>query len=86
MFDFHTSITTFLGLAFLHLSHAADPCFKQTGVILTDIEGTTFPVQCSDKLNGGGWVEILKRFDGSVDFGSPEWNDYAHSLQGELSG
>ena len=65
---------------------AADPCFQQTGVVFADVEGTSFPVLCDSATDGGGWVVILERKDGSVDFGAPSWNDYAHSQQGQLSG
>ena len=54
----------------------------KTGEIEVTISGTTFPVLCDMDSDGGGWVVILQRKDGSVDFETPLWDDYAHSTIG----
>ncbi len=41
---------------------------------------------CDAELEGGGWTTVLRRQDGSIDFGAVAWNDYASSNVGSPDG
>ena len=41
---------------------------------------------CDGNQDGGGWIVILRRKDGSFDFTLPSYNDYASSTQGSFEG
>lgn len=58
---------------------------KQSGLYSLSVENSTaFQVYCEQRLQGGGWIVIQNRFDGSVDF-YRNWVDYKDGF-GNLSG
>ncbi len=49
-------------------------------------DGTTFPIFCDHMTDGGAWITILNRYDGSLNFRTPLWSDYSSRGVGTLSG
>lgn len=49
-----------------------------------DLSGAQFEVLC-DSTDGGGWLTLLRRKDGSIDFASPTYSNYAVDGVGSLS-
>ena len=60
--------------------------FNNDGVysIMITKDGSPIKVYCDVTTDGGGWIVIQKRFDGSVDF-TRNWTDYKNGF-GNLSG
>ncbi|XP_037953126.1 ficolin-1-A-like isoform X2 [Teleopsis dalmanni] len=55
--------------------HDATRNTGKSGVYTLDIEGKSFLAYCEADINGGGWLVIQRRQDGSVDF-NRNWTDY----------
>ena len=49
------------------------------GVYTISFEGSTKKVFCDMTTDGGGWIVMQRRFDGSVDFNS-SWNNYKNGF------
>ena len=62
-----------------------DKGFRQDGVYFIDPDNQgPFQVFCDQTTNGGGWIVLQKRFDGSEDF-YRNWSDYKNGF-GRLNG
>lgn len=67
------------------IASCEDEQTKQPGQYSLSVENSTaFQVYCEQRLQGGGWIVIQNRFDGSVDF-YRNWVDYKEGF-GNLSG
>ncbi|XP_001841905.2 ficolin-1 [Culex quinquefasciatus] len=67
------------------IASCEDEQTKQSGLYSLSVENSTaFQVYCEQRLQGGGWIVIQNRFDGSVDF-YRNWVDYKEGF-GNLSG
>ena len=59
--------------------------FKEDGVYLINPDSKgPFHVYCDQTTNGGGWIVVQKRFNGSEDF-NRNWTDYKNGF-GNLDG
>ncbi|XP_037935087.1 angiopoietin-related protein 1-like isoform X2 [Teleopsis dalmanni] len=56
----------------------------KSGVYTLDIEGKSFLAYCEADINGGGWLVIQRRQDGTVDF-NRNWTDYQSGF-GNING
>lgn len=55
--------------------------YTKDGVYYINLQGLKKKVFCDMTTNGGGWVVIQKRFDGSVDF-NRNWKSYKEGFGG----
>ncbi|EDS27702.1 fibrinogen gamma chain [Culex quinquefasciatus] len=77
----------FNGISEYEIDGCQDPYVRINGVYHAKPRLSTIPaflVYCDQKIEGGGWVVIHRRFDGSVDF-TRNWNDYRNGF-GDISG
>jgi len=49
---------------------------KPTGIYTIKIGGSELEVLCENDVDGGGWLVLQRRYDGSVNF-ARSWNEYA---------
>ncbi len=65
-----------------------DSCLEAavSGVYDLLVNGRKAKVWCDASMEGGGWTSILRRQDGTVDFASPSFADYASTGVGHPAG